>query len=358
MPNAQRRNAPAPRCRRTDRETILTPTAERVCFIHVGTHKTGTTSIQAFLAENRDRLLDRGIFIPRGAGGGEEFACHHGIARQLLRGEPPGGSQGGLDEIRAELQASSARVSCISSEDISLLYDRPEHLNRLHAVIVGAGWTPRIVAYIRPQASYGVAIYAANVLSGYRLPFTTFLADVFEHGCYKWDGGSGPPFDYHALLDAFATAFGREAIDVRAFRSDARDSALLLSFMRVLVPGLTDLGGFSVPPKRANRTLTFSSVLRLLGVENTIDQHVRFAPLTFAELVRFRSRFAPSNRHLFARYGVKLPVVEPIDFVRASALRRSPALTRQLWEARRMFRRIAGEPAASSKKRGPAGSRR
>ena len=37
---------------------------KRVCYIHVGAHKTGTTSIQWFLQENRPELLESGYFVP------------------------------------------------------------------------------------------------------------------------------------------------------------------------------------------------------------------------------------------------------------------------------------------------------
>ena len=37
---------------------------KRVCYIHIGPHKTGTSSIQGFLKENRAELLRYGYFVP------------------------------------------------------------------------------------------------------------------------------------------------------------------------------------------------------------------------------------------------------------------------------------------------------
>jgi hypothetical protein len=37
---------------------------KRICYIHVGPHKSGTTSIQWFLQENRAELLQHGYFVP------------------------------------------------------------------------------------------------------------------------------------------------------------------------------------------------------------------------------------------------------------------------------------------------------
>jgi len=39
-----------------------------ICYLHLGSEKTGTTTIQHFLASNRDRLLSRNILYPRSLG--------------------------------------------------------------------------------------------------------------------------------------------------------------------------------------------------------------------------------------------------------------------------------------------------
>lgn len=54
--------------------------ANRVCYIHIGPHKTGTTSIQWFLKENRAELLKRGYFVPES---GSIRGGHHPLVRQL-----------------------------------------------------------------------------------------------------------------------------------------------------------------------------------------------------------------------------------------------------------------------------------
>ena len=53
---------------------------KRICYIHVGPHKSGTTSIQWFLRENRAELLKHGYFVPES---GNVHGGHHPIVRQL-----------------------------------------------------------------------------------------------------------------------------------------------------------------------------------------------------------------------------------------------------------------------------------
>jgi hypothetical protein len=53
---------------------------KRVCYIHVGPHKTGTTSIQWFLQENREELLKHGYFVPESE---SKRGAHHALVESL-----------------------------------------------------------------------------------------------------------------------------------------------------------------------------------------------------------------------------------------------------------------------------------
>jgi hypothetical protein len=305
----------------------------RPCFVHIGTPKTGSTSLQAFLAANRGPLREAGFVIPESAGTGDpESACHHAIVSDLL--DEPARPTGDLRSVIAELAASDAPRGCISTENISLLYNRPELLGRLRDGIVASGFTPVIVAFVRPQVSYATAIFGHNVRNGDRTPFPTYVAEVLDSGAYRWKAGYGPQFDYVHLLDGFADVFGRDAIVVRPFSSDAPDGALHRAFIEVLLPR-TPFGRFRVPPLRANRTMTFGALLSTLGTPNDFDEHLRFAPFGFAEIGRFQRRFDGPNRRLAERYGLRLPIFESADLIRALPVRRTPRLTRQLGAARR-----------------------
>jgi hypothetical protein len=196
-------------------------TAGRPCYIHVGTHKTGTTSIQVFLASNRERFLSHGVFWPMA---GSEYdpgvASHHELARELKQSADVDPDRRVLDAVADELRRTDARVACISSEDLTFVWDKPAALVRLRDAVLAAGFEPRIVVYLRPQAQYCVAVYA-------------------ERG-----GGLGPPFDYARLLDAFAAVFGRNRIIARRYRTGAPDNALLFSFAQLLLPANVDVARY------------------------------------------------------------------------------------------------------------------
>jgi hypothetical protein len=312
----------------------------RPCYIHIGTHKTGTTSIQAFLASNRVRFAANGVFWPAaGSDGDPNVVSHHELARELNRGGAFDSEKGGLDAVAEELRGSDARIACLSSEDFTFLWDKPSALIRLRDAVLAAGFSPRIVVYFRPQASYCTAVYAENVRHGYRKPFEEYFHNILTHGQYVWEAGVGPPFDYPRLLDSFAAVFGRNSIIVRPYRSAAPNDAILFSFARILLPNV-DVTSFVTPTIRYNGSLDFGAVLTLLGSEQPIPARLRFTPLGSSQMLRLELRFRRSNAALARCYGTSVPAFEPLDLALALPLRRTPAKTRALLMARRALAEV------------------
>ncbi len=313
--------------------------SKRVCYIHIGTHKTGTTSIQRFLALNSIRFAAAGLVVPRAGGDNwPKYASHHHFASELTNGAPFR-SQSGVEALAKELRDSTARVACVSSENLSLLWNNPDGLVRLRDTVIQSGFTPKIVCYVRPQASYSTSVYAQIVCNGgYRRPFHEFLNDVLTHGHYIRGSTIAAPFEYSRLLDPFAEVFGHAAIVARRYRSGAPDKALLVEFSRLLL-GPDAPSDLVVPHVRENGSLDFKTVLTFLGEPVSSSDPIRFSPLTVRQVVRFDRRFRHSNADFARRYGVKLPAFEPLDVVFAFPFRRNGSKARALAAARRALAR-------------------
>jgi hypothetical protein len=276
-----------------------------------------------------------------GSEGDPYVATHHQLARELNGSSAFDPKCGGIDAVADELRRSDAAVACLSSEDFTFLWDKPAALVRLRDAILSAGFEPRIVVYLRPQAQYCAAVYAENVRHGYRTTFAQYLADILTRGQYIWEGGSGPPFEYARLLEPFGAVFGRDSIIARRYRAAAPDSSLLFSFARMLLPTNVDPTKFAVPATRCNGSLDFGNVLNHLGIEHEIKERLRFSPLTVEQTLRFGIRFSSANAALAARYGVTLPAFEPLDIARALPIRRTRAKARALAASRRALARGA-----------------
>jgi hypothetical protein len=319
-------------------------TSSKRCFIHVGTHKTGTTSIQAFLRDNEERLGAHGVIIPK-AGRGEDAAGHHNLTLQLLGDHAFVAQRGGLQEVLAELQGSDKYTACLSSEDFSLASRSRETLETCRDAIAGAGFTPLIVMYLRPQISYCVSIYAEIVKNGNRKPFATYLEELAQYGSFLWNGVVGPLCRYDVLLERFGAVFGERAIIVRRYRPAAPSNALLKSFARLLIGDEVGLGSFVFPPERFNRSLSFQRILDALGSETRVLD-MRFAPLDLGQTLSLGASFYRANRTIAQRYGVWVPPYELADLLLALPARKTYARSVSLVRARRALRAFAAQPAA------------
>src|SRR5436309_11341852 len=82
------------------------------CWLHIGTEKTGSTSVQTFLAQNRLGLLSRGWLYPETAGRMAHYSLvafslndeRHDATRRMLGTE----DRIGLDRFRRQLICSLA----------------------------------------------------------------------------------------------------------------------------------------------------------------------------------------------------------------------------------------------------------
>src|SRR5262245_26555179 len=93
--------------------------AKRLCYIHVGAHKTGTTSIQWFLQENRAELLKDGYFVPESE---TKRGAHHALAEGLAGLDVGKHRQPLVARSIAAIAETPAHAVIISSEALEGLF--------------------------------------------------------------------------------------------------------------------------------------------------------------------------------------------------------------------------------------------
>lgn len=160
--------------------------------IHAGIHRTGTTSLQRFLAANREALAARGIGYP-----GHDVH-HQKLAWALKRGDA------GARDVEALLATvPEAEAAILSGEDFSI-HQRLGWLDALagrHEI--------RAVFYLRRQDHWLMSWYNQHV----KWPFSQrksqldpqeFLATLED---FHW-------LDYAALLERWCAVLGRERVAV------------------------------------------------------------------------------------------------------------------------------------------------
>ena len=177
--------------------------------LHIGTGKTGTTSIQDFLFGNEKELREQGIYLPKY--GRQRTRCaYHRVACSLARSyprhtEPHDSIEGYLSRQRKELRHDIHTV-LMSSEFFRGISKTA--VRRLQETALQHYSKVRIVLYLRRQDTYVESSYKQIIKGGGVLTFR----EAVDHGI-----GSR---DWEQLVNKWASVFGRENVIPRPFNKD------------------------------------------------------------------------------------------------------------------------------------------
>src|SRR5438876_10967846 len=106
---------------------------KRVCYIHVGPHKTGTTSIQWFLHENRAELLIHGYFVPESE---RKRGAHHALVEGLAGLDVGQHRELLVSRSVQEIAETPAAAIVISSNALEGIQQRWKHADLFFSRIV------------------------------------------------------------------------------------------------------------------------------------------------------------------------------------------------------------------------------
>lgn len=133
---------------------------KRVCYIHVGPHKSGTTSIQWFLQEHRTELLERGYFVPESE---TKRGAHHTLAEGFAGLEVGAHRQALVSRSIRAIAETPAEAIIISSEALEGLL-RNGHLTKAFFDRIAAlNLEPKLVLFPRNQSQWINSSYSSMV---------------------------------------------------------------------------------------------------------------------------------------------------------------------------------------------------
>jgi hypothetical protein len=229
-------------------------------IIHIGGEKAGSTTIQAFCANNRAELAKQGILYPSSLGASNHLRLTayslEDDAVDDIRRSLNINSQEQLEVFRKQLRANLSK-EIAATRDISTILLSNEHLQsrllrvsevrRLDRLVRNFADEIAIVLYIRRQDRVAVSAYS-----------TRLKADVFRNDTViptvTKPGPLPEYYDYNALLTRYEKVFGVENITVRLF-DPARfvDGDLVRDFRDAC--GIPDSAAFA-PAERENESLS------------------------------------------------------------------------------------------------------
>ena len=186
------------------------------CFLHIGTHKTGTTALQHFLRVNKQRLQERGVLIPV-SGCIDPNSGHHNIAWELNGDDRFQGGYGTLDDLCAEISGSDCHAVVVSSEDFEYLYSRPEALVALKHRLNDVGCQVEVIVFFREWGEYIISLYGELLKHGLDLSFRVFQKRILDNGIFVMRGNWRFCFHYERIALGFANVFEKHHVHCNGF---------------------------------------------------------------------------------------------------------------------------------------------
>jgi hypothetical protein len=227
--------------------------AKRVCYIHIGPHKTGTSSIQWFLKQNRVELLKHGYFVPES---GTNHGAHHAIARKLCGQELRDHQQSAATNFAGALDGTPSEAVIVSSEELEGLFRNRDYAKAFFTRIRELNLEPKLVLFPRNQPQRINSNYT-QVVKTFRQskPFEVFVQRVTR----------SLGFRYSALIE-LADAYDAELI-ARPFTKKTIAHGVVREFLRAV--GL-DPSQFRDPDLRRNEAAGPFTVSVARGVLRSI----------------------------------------------------------------------------------------
>lgn len=284
-------------------------------LLHIGTEKTGTTSLQHWGALNRPALIRQGVFYSKALGqvnhrkislwaldpdtrdeGWDSYGLTTTAQRDHLRATLPGEL---ADEV-AQARKRGCHTFVISNEHCQSRLRTATSIQRLQAMLAPLFDEITILCSLRPQIDVAVSL-ASTLARGYQRVDRTRFLRIRAHNAY---------YNYEDLHQRWATGFGDQNLRFVPFR---RQPDLVEHLTQLLNLDKTTL----TPPARFNEALdvrVMAMVNVIIAARETRPQDAGLATLPFDRLPcteklqpgleiarRVQARFDKSNANLAAR---------------------------------------------------------
>ena len=215
----------------------------REIYIHIGTHKTGTTSIQNFLGTNREALKKGGLYVPLSGTIGPA-AGHHNIAWELRNDQRFHPRFGTVSDLTAELRGVECQRVVLSSEDFEYLSQYPERLRFLDDELRELGYKRNYVVFLRNKRDYLFSLFCElRKHHGIDEDYQSLRKQVRTNGYVLVNNDWYFEFNYKRLRDTWTQCIGTNLACVNYDQHLAKNglNRIFLSTLKV-GEGLLQLG--------------------------------------------------------------------------------------------------------------------
>ena len=239
--------------------------------LHIGTGKTGTSSVQEFLRRNQSRLAERGVLFPRSPGRTRHVRLGLAISsdEQVVRtlewqrvGRPDPATFRRQIQNRLLREIEAAGLPRVLLSDEALYGNTEKSMERLRRLVDRFAASVRILVYLRRQDEHLVSRYQQVVKTGSTERLEEYA--VRDHS---------RTYDYDDRLSRWARCLEPAELVVRPFeQSRFRGGSLYQDFLSAADIDL-DAGELEPVPRR-NDSLDAESVelIRILNLHR-VEEH-------------------------------------------------------------------------------------
>ncbi len=234
---------------------------KRTIYLHIGTYKTGTSSLQDFFSKNSAVLLSKGILYPltgRRTLDGEPSPRHMELSWML--GKKPHL----MDALRLEIERTDAPSVLLSSETFSSYAGMPSLIGNLSILKKAfSDYNVKVIVFLRSQTSFIPSFYNLKVKIGreYRTLHEFCRQDILDNPNF---------YNYHGMLLPWKATFSTENINVHVYHMSLnRNNRLFSVFLDAIGTSLTS--DFLMDSKPKNVSLPQNALDVLCSINRTTD---------------------------------------------------------------------------------------
>ncbi len=191
--------------------------------LHIGVEKTGSTSIQHYLSQNREDLQKQGVLyaeslslpnndylvaFSQDAGKKSDIRARYGMADNPEEIEKF--RKKVEDDLRREIAISNPENLIISNEHLTSRLNSSEELNRLFDFLTGFSRNIELIIYLRRQDSLLESLYSTAIKSGNTYDFDTYFQKIWKRH----------DLHFYSLLKMWEDFVPREKMKVRIFEKE------------------------------------------------------------------------------------------------------------------------------------------
>lgn len=197
------------------------------CLLHIGTEKTGSTSLQYFFHKNAEALRDRGVYYSRSLGHPEHrrlvtLACGYEYTDwnwNFCGFRDEEGFAAFSKDLKKGLEAEISEIGSsdgtfvISSELFHSRVLEPEMVDRVHDLLAPMFETVEVLCFLRPQAEVALSLLSSLAKEGCRIRKESFNTDgiyydyleLYRRWARRFENTCFVPYKRHPNIIEFVT---------------------------------------------------------------------------------------------------------------------------------------------------------